>query len=335
MLKPKSSKSIMTLNSLGKPELLAAIDVGSNTIRLLIGYVDGNKVFRIYRSRMSTKLGKGILQNSVLNKESIDKSINYLIEVKHICDNYNVGEILAVGTSALREAKNSEGFLREIKLKTNIDIKIISGQREADLTLKGVLSNFYSKEQKASFTDNFLVADIGGGSTEWVIHNRIKSKGSLALGAIKTYDSFIKKDPPSGEEIKRLKDYIYQKITNSTLIKNFNNNLFTKRFDFIVTGGTAATIAAIDLRLEKYDGDRIHLHRILRPTLQKLLTKLIEMPLTQRLMIKGLEPDRADIIITGAMILLSIMEIFKINELIVSDFGILEGLIYEKQYAFG
>lgn len=330
MPKPQLLKSIMIQNNCPNPKLFAAIDVGSNTIRLLVGSVEEDKVIRVYKSRAVTRLGKGIFQNSLLNKENIDKSVDYLIEIQHKCDNLNVNGIIAVGTSALREAKNSRDFLELVKLKTNIDIKVITGKREAELTLKGVMSNFYSKGISLTTCENFLIADIGGGSTEWVVFNAIKTEGSLPIGAVKAYDRFIIKDPPSQQEIQSLKNFINQQITDSDLMKNLKSNLYSNDFDFIVTGGTAATVAAIDLGLGDYDGDKIHLHRIPRPTLQLLFNKLIAIPLSQRQLIRGVEPDRADIIITGALILLCLMEIFKINELVVSDFGLLEGLIYER-----
>lgn len=320
----------MIQNNTEKQELLAAVDVGSNTIRLLIGYFGDKEIIRIFKSRAVTRLGKDILKNSLLNRESIDKSVNYLIEVKNKCKSYNVSEVLAVGTSALREAINSRDFLKEVKRKTNIDIEIISGTRESELTLKGVISNFSAKRKDTLFNNCFFIVDIGGGSTEWVLSNDKIAKGSLTIGAIKSYEQFIKNDPPSSNEIESLKTFIKQQIIDSELMKSLTTDFYSKRLDFIVTGGTAVTIAAIDMGLVQYDGDKINLHQISYPTLQLLIEKLTEIPLIQRQMIKGLEPDRADIIITGSIILLCLMEIIKINELIVSDFGLLEGLIYER-----
>jgi exopolyphosphatase/guanosine-5'-triphosphate,3'-diphosphate pyrophosphatase len=320
----------MKQNSCGNRQLMAAIDVGSNTIRLLIGCIDNNKIMRIFKSRAATRLGKDILQTSILNTENINKSINYLQKIKSKCEYYNVSEILAVGTSALREAKNTHNFLEEVKLKTSFEIQIISGIREAELTVKGVMSNFCADNIDVQATKSYLIVDIGGGSTEWVLQNGIQAKGSMPIGAIKTYENFIKSDPPSQHDIDRLKNHIYQVIADYDLTKCLINNSFSQDFDFIATGGTATTIAAIDMGLDEYDADRIHLHQIPRPTLQLLFEQLIAMPLRKRQTIKGLEPDRADIIITGALILLCLMEISKSNKMIVSDFGLLEGLIYER-----
>ncbi len=321
----------MKQNSFEDRQLIAAIDVGSNTIRLLIGYTENNKIIRVFNSRAVTRLGKDILQTSILNTDNINKSIDYLLKIKSICEYYKVSEIHAVGTSALREAKNTQNFLEEVKLKTGFDIHIISGMREAELTVKGVMSNFFSDDKIDPHpTRSYLIVDIGGGSTEWVFQNEIQAKGSIPIGAIKTYENFIKSDPPSQNDIDRLKYHIYQVIADYDLTKCLQNNSFTEDFNFVATGGTATTIAAIDMGLDEYDGDRIHLHQISRPTLQLLFKQLITMPLRIRQTIKGLEPDRADIIITGLLILLCLMEISKSNKTIVSDFGILEGLLHER-----
>ncbi len=322
----------MKPNSSVSSELYAAIDVGSNTIRHLIGSFSGNHINRVITSRAVTRLGKNILKNSLLSKESIYKSISFLKEVKNICELYNVAEIMAVGTSAIREAKNNNFFLEEVKINTGIDIEIITGEREAELTLKGVMSNFDLSHTKILPIKRFFIADIGGGSTEWILLNDFKAKGSLSIGAVKIYETFINHDPPISVEIERLKSHINQIIIDSSLMQSYKSDLTPESELFIVTGGTAASVAAIDLGLSEYDGNKINLHGISRPTLQLLVERLISVPLVERQkVIKGLEPDRADIIITGAFILLSLMEIFEINELIVSDFGLLEGLLIERK----
>lgn len=308
-------------------ELFAVIDVGSNTLRLLIGCIVNKELIRIASSRSVTRLGKDLLKNHELNNESIDKSISSLIEFKSIYEQFKVKKVFAIGTSALREAKNSKDFIRKVRDNTGIDIEIISGDKEAELTQKGILSNFNYIQEDLSALNKFFIIDIGGGSTEWIIHGQDNIKGSLPLGAVKAYEEFMTEDPPELSQIIRLKDYIYSELVISGLIKLLHDNYTFQNIKFVATGGTVTTLAAIDMGLLKYNGEKINMHRIPRPTLQAISQRLLKMPLAERQTIEGLEPDRADIIITGTLILQSFMETFGFKELIVSDFGLLEGLL--------
>lgn len=308
-------------------EFFATIDVGSNTLRLLIGCIAENKLIRKASFRSVTRLGKDILSNHDLNSESIDKSITSLFEFKKICEQFDVKKIFAVGTSALRDAKNTEIFLNRAKISTGIDIEVISGDKEAELTLKGVLAGFKYNLQEYHDKYEILVIDIGGGSTEWIFYtnNNIR-KGSLPLGAIKLYEKFITKEPIETHEINKLKEYIHFNLINTEL-KDDYNLVNTK---FVTTGGTPTTLAAIDMGLSKYNGDKINMHKIDRPTLQAIFERLIKIPLIDRQKVIGLEPDRADIIIAGILILQGFMDSFNFQEFIVSDYGLLEGLLMTK-----
>ncbi len=307
-------------------EYFSVIDVGSNTLRLLIGCIVNNKLIRSASYRSVTRLGKGLLSNHELNNESIDKSINSLLEFKKICEQFGVKKVFAVGTSALRDSKNTDTFLKKAKSITDIDIEVISGDKEAELTLKGVLSNFNDKGVE-NYKNKILIIDIGGGSTEWIFYtnNNIR-KGSLPLGAIKLYENFITKEPPNIAELKQFKEYLHSQIITTGLQGNYN----LSDIKFVATGGTPTTLAAIDMGLSKYNGDKINMHKIDRPTLQAIFERLIKTPLIERNKIIGLEPNRTDIIITGTLILQGFMEFFNFQELIVSDYGLLEGLLLTK-----
>ncbi len=307
--------------------ILAAIDVGSNTLRLLIGCIINNKLIRISSSRFVTRLGKDLLMNYELNSESIDKSISSLIEFKNIYDHFKVKKVFAIGTSALREAKNSKDFLAKVRKNTGINIEIISGEREAELTLNGVLFGLNHNQGISSSLNEFLIIDIGGGSTEWIFYSKNIKKGSLPLGAVKAYERFFTGDSTELSQIVRLKDYIYAELVNSGLMDLLSDKYISQNIKFVATGGTPTTLAAIDMGLSKYDGDKINIHKITRPTLQAISERLLKISLTERQRIEGLEPDRADIIVTGTLILLNFMETLGFQELIVSDFGLLEGLL--------
>lgn len=338
----KSSAPSVKQNSIVRhdcPTPVAVMDIGTNTIRLLIGCGSDGKVIRIASHRVTTRLGRDVLKTGVLNAESMRKSVLSIGRFKELCVRYKVQKIIAVGTSALREAENNKEFLERVRENTGIDINIISGEEEARLTLIGVLgSGIRSQSGKNQV---FLIADIGGGSTEWILYTycRLKNKkivkssicninmGSIPIGAVKLYETFIKHDPPLPQELEHMKDYI-----SKTFLNFFDISLITHHpsFSFIATGGAATTIAALNIGMDRYNGDRIHMHNISSATIKTIYEELIALPFNERTKLKMLELERADIIISGTLILLTIMQkLLNVKEVIISDYGLLEGAIID------
>lgn len=302
--------------------LNAAIDIGTNSLRLLIGCIKENKVIRVLTDRIVILLGKNIGGKRTITSKDIEKSIKYLLIFKEICKKYNVNKISAVGTSILRDAKNSEEFIREIKEKVGLDIRVISGNEEAELTLKGVLSGLSSPPKHP-----VLIVDIGGGSTEWIYINKdTMNRGSIDIGSMRLFDMFIKKDPPIEFELDSLKKYI-----NRELLKI---PTFGKIETFIATGGTATSVASIDMQLERYESDMIHSHSLSLESLKRIYSGIVKLSRSERTKIKGLETERVDIIIPGMAILITIMERINCNSVLISDHGILEGVLKSTEYNF-
>lgn len=309
---------------------LAVMDIGTNTIRLLIGCVSNGKLIRIASDRIVSRLGRDMLKTGMLNTESMEKSVTSIVKLKELCEKYKVQNIIAIGTCALREAKNSEEFLASVKKAANLDIEIISGKKEAELTLMGVLECGVWNLEKKSQTS--FIVDIGGGSTEWILFlgnrgqkSEVRSDlilGSIPIGAVKLSETFIKHDPPTPEELIQMKNLVSQQFFMA-----LDSSLITccSSLSFIATGGTATTIAAIDAGMDKYNGDKIHMHKVSLSALSHIYEKLIRLPLLERSKVKGLEPERADIIIPGTLILLTIMEVLNVEEIAISDYGLLEG----------
>jgi exopolyphosphatase/guanosine-5'-triphosphate,3'-diphosphate pyrophosphatase len=309
------------------PAPVSAIDVGTNTLRLLIGYVHEGKLLRIAQRRAITRVGKNILKSGKLDNEGIENSIRCLRSFKDTCNEYGSESILSVGTSALREAEDGAEFIKRVKESSGIEIKIISGDEEAELTLKGIFGT-NSIRQSMNSVSSFVI-DIGGGSTEYVKTYGSTNpliKGSVPIGAVKYLDNFIAHDPPNDEEIAQIKEDIRREV-----MKSYSNTGITPGLSLspvlIATGGTATTVAAMDLHMDEYDGDKIHGHKLSLQTLTFLLNGLLQMKLEQRREVKGLDPERADIIIPGVVILITLMEIIGAYEVIVSDYGLLEGII--------
>jgi|SRR5208283_586757 len=316
----------MTSLSHNPPFPNAAIDIGANTLRLLIGCDNKGKLIRLSAARAVTRLGRDITKKGILNQDSIEKSIRSLVDFKASIEKYKAYNTIAVGTSALRDADNSREFIDAVKARTGISINIISGDKEAELTVLGILGNAITTPSMPAF-----ITDIGGGSTEWILcdsTSTIAAKSSVQIGAVRLYEHFIHSDPPSPAEIKNIKNAVFESVTQSFLSSGISTGLNAGKIkSFIATGGTPTTVAAIDMGLDTYDADSIHLHNISFNSLKAQLEHLLSLPLCERAIVKGLEPDRADIIIPGIIILLTLMEILKTDAITVSDYGLLEGIL--------
>lgn len=299
--------------------LLSSIDVGSNTIRLFIGRVENRKIIRLRTGMVITRLAAGIGETGLLNADNMEKSVSVLKAFSDIISVYGISHIRAVGTSALREAKNSEEFMRRVLSETGINIEVISGEEEAELTAKGVL--FDLEKRDASF-----IVDIGGGSTEWIFcrNSSPTELGTIPTGVVRLSDNHIKSDPPSKADILSLKK---ESDTVLSGLKTQMGHLINSRTVFIGTAGTITMLASIDIGLEVYDHEKIHRHNISLKKLYDISGRLISIPLSERKKMIGLEPERADLIIPGILFTINIMELFGFDNILVSDNGLLEGAL--------
>lgn len=304
----------------------ATIDIGSNTIRLLIGNVKNGRIEHVLYERKITRLAEGIDQSGVLRDDRIEASIAVLKEFSSIIQRNRIKAVSAVATSALRETFNSEVFIEKVFADTGISINVISGEKEAELTLKGVLSSF--PDSTLDHNQSLLVIDIGGGSTEWIAckgRNPV-AMGSIPVGVVKLHEHCIKTDPVSKADISALNKEI---VSSLKILKKDIINQIDKEARFVGTAGTFSTLASIDLHLEIYSREKIHLHRIPLNRLLNMRNRLVALPVRERMNVVGLEPGRADLIIPGIQFTINLMESFALHELTVSDYGLLEGVFLE------
>jgi exopolyphosphatase/guanosine-5'-triphosphate,3'-diphosphate pyrophosphatase len=306
--------------------IFAALDIGSNTIRLLIGDVEDNRIRDVFYERKITRLAEGLNQVGLLKAENIEASIVVLKEFSSFIQRQEVKTVRAVATSALREASNSDIFIKRVLADIGISIEVISGEKEAELTLKGILSSL-SDSSLMTYHPS-LIFDIGGGSTEWILCKGIQpiDMGSIPLGVIKLHENFVKTDPVSEIDISEMNREIllFLKILEERIGHNID-----RKTSFIGTAGTFTTLASVDMQLETYERAKIHLHRIPLRRLSDMRRKLLALTLEERKKVKGLEPGRADLIIPGIQFTINVMVLFKLDELIVSDYGLLEGVLLE------
>jgi len=330
---PKVFKAFVVNRFLGyniTMSLRASIDVGSNTIRLLIAEVRDYKIIDVYSDRKITRLGDRTDSAGRLPDKNIEDSLTVLKGFSAVIAKYGVGDIRAVATSAVREAANADIFIKKALDETGIAIEIIPGLKEAELTLKGILLSFEGSPYNGGNSGSKLIIDIGGGSTEWIIYKPGKTAvmGSIPVGVIKLSQKYLKSDPADQADLDEMNNEIMSVLEDLHMRtgRYLDNNSF-----LIGTAGTFTTLASIDLKLEPYVREKVHMHKIPLAGLLRMGEELLALPLEERMKVKGLEPERADLIIPGLIFTINTMEYFGFRELTVSDYGLLEGALLETE----
>ena len=307
---------------------LASIDIGTNTLRLLIGNVDrsGNIADTILK-REITRLGGGV-ENGLLRSDAKARTLEALERFSSIIKKNSVKKVSAAATSVVRDAKNGGLFVKEIKDKTGIDVNVISGEFEGALTLKGVVSALDGKNKIP------LVFDIGGGSTEFILagNEKVERVATINMGVVALAENKLKSDPPSAADITNIiiavDDYIHSLEVKSPLF--FDTDFVSQQNNILVgTAGTITTLAAIDQDMELYDSRKINNYVLKYESVKNIFHELSGLTHEERAGIKALEKGRADLIIPGTLIVMRVMKALDFNELVVSDYGLLEGLLIE------
>jgi len=296
----------------------AAVDIGTNSCRLLIAEKKTDESFNILSRKLEiTRLGEGVDQNKILKKRAVNRVFKVLKKYKAIIDEFQVDRVRIVGTSALRDVENSYLLTEKIK-DLGLKLEIISGEKEAELNYLGAVSNL---------EDNFLLVDIGGGSTEFIWSNssEINFK-SLDVGCVRMTEKFIS-DP--NEKISLAEINEIQSYVDNSLSKELE---LDKKFKVKGVGGTITTLAAVKLALEVYDSSKIEDLKLKYSELEKIRDRLKDLKLKERKKVKGLQPKRADIIVSGLIILMTIMKYINSQELYVSDHDLLYGLLKEELF---
>lgn len=296
---------------------IGAIDIGTNSMRLLIAeYKDGKLVNR-KKYINTTRIGQEVDKQGYIKDCAIKRNIKALVEFSNICKEEYCNKIYCIGTSALRDSKNKDTFIELAKDKAGIDVEIISGEKESNLGFLGVLEGVEKEE-------DILVIDIGGGSTEFIIGNKggiIFSK-SENVGALRVTEKFLHQDPINDEEFNSMCNFIYDKLKDT--LEYIKKDGIKK---VVGIGGTITSLSAINQELEVYSMEKIHNSKISLSELELILQNLKKMTLNDKKSLKGLQPKRADIITAGVEILYTIMKNIEINEIIVSEYDNLEGLM--------
>ena len=295
---------------------LAVIDFGTNTARLLIAdRVEGGTFQYVHLQREVVRMGGGFTREKGLSAEAMQRGLSCLTRFAAVIREYNVPIVRAVATSAVRDAINGAAFVEQIQRKTGIELMVIDGVNEGNLTLAGVLAGLDRRYEE------ILVLDIGGGSTEYTLAHsgRAVFVRSLPLGVVRLTEG---KGSLEAMELKIRKEL-------DALCRDMEQSEYRFRPDtpLIGTAGTATTLAAISMGMEDYDYRKVNNSTISKNEVSAILKRLLPLTPMERLDVPGLEKGREDLIISGILIVQRTMELFGMEIMKVSDYGLLEGLI--------
>jgi exopolyphosphatase/guanosine-5'-triphosphate,3'-diphosphate pyrophosphatase len=307
---------------------VAVIDLGTNTVRLLVGEPAGNEGYRpIFAAQEITRLGQGLLPNRMLQPEPIRRTLAVLRRFRQTAESHAAGRIDVVGTSALREATNREVFLACARLEAGLEVQVISGEEEARLTLLGIRAALHIQRGR------LIGMDIGGGSTEFILADGPNILGmiSTGLGAVKLTEAHLKSDPPTSDELAVVREVVADRMARLRSLEwpSALSETQAPEAIFAGTAGTVTSLAAVDLALDPYDPGRVNGQRLSRQRIEALCRELAALPLAERRQVCGLEPARADVIVAGALVCLGAMDGLGLPELTVSDGGLREGILLD------
>jgi len=302
--------------------LLAAIDIGTLTCRLLVAEVNPpGQITVVDGDRRILRLGEGVDQHKRLSQAAMDRVVSTLKDWKEKTTKYSLNGVVVVATSAVRESENRQDFLARVIQETGWEVEILTGDEEARRTLLGIRFGL------SPAISNFWGLDIGGGSTECILAQNGKGPAviSLDLGVVRLLERVFRLDPPTAQEIHQAEACIDQELAKVS--KAFRP---ISGIPLVGTAGSVTTLAALAQGLSRYESARVHNYELTLSTIKGLEQDLITKTGTQRLAMPGLEPGREYVIVAGTVILRRIMETFGFDACLVSDFGLREGILIDK-----
>jgi exopolyphosphatase/guanosine-5'-triphosphate,3'-diphosphate pyrophosphatase len=294
---------------------VGVIDIGTNSTRLLIADVQGACVEEVERRTTVTNMGRGVDHTGMICSDAVDDVCSVIADYKARYEEMGAERVMAIATSAVRDAVNGEAFIAELRERFDLDASLLTGEEEAHLTYLGATSQ--RPEEEAT-----LVFDIGGGSTELIVGsgNRVGFHTSLQAGTIRQSERHLTSDPPDPHELEDLAADI-RNLIDRAIAAQPNG----KPVHAIAVAGTPTSLAAIDQELEPYDPGRVHGYHLGMKRIQRMLSRLSALPLAERLRVPGLHPGRAPTIVAGTVILVQVMRAFGLQEIEVSELDILHG----------
>ncbi len=304
---------------MSKAELKASIDIGTNSVLLLVANIRDGGIEVLEEKQAVPRLGKGVDADKNLHPDSCDRVVEVLKKYKaHLVENYPqvANDVVVTATSAVRDSSNREEFLNQIYQETGWRVQLLTGEEEAQTTYTGAISVL--KDQN----ENFVVLDIGGGSTEIALGKQLQlSSGiSVDMGSVRFSERYLKSDPPKKEELETLRTEV------NSLLKTKSFNL--KKYRLVGVAGTVTSIAAIELGLDEYNASRINGYLLKKKSVEEFIdefSKITSDEIEQKY--SPFLTGRGDVITGGLIILHEFMNHFNFDELIVSTGGIRHGIL--------
>ena len=298
---------------------VAVVDMGTNSTRLLVGEIEGGRVPELERRSRVTRLGRGVDLSAQLCTDAIDEVCLVVGEYIEAYEELGAEQVIAIATSAVRDAANADAFVAELRERFALHARILDGGEEAHLTYLGAT---WDRPPEI----DTLVVDIGGGSTELIVGTggEVGSFASLQCGTVRHTERYLAADPPEASGLEDLAADVRGLIeaelpADSRPVASAG----------IAVAGTPTSLAAIDLRLDPYDRDAVHGHRLSLNSIQRMCSELSALTLGERRKVTGLHPDRAPTIVAGVVILIQVMRAFSLSEIEVSEHDILHGAALE------
>jgi exopolyphosphatase/guanosine-5'-triphosphate,3'-diphosphate pyrophosphatase len=294
---------------------VGVVDLGTNTTRLLVADVVDGHVHEVVRRTAITRLGEGVDERRILLPTAIARVRNQLVDYRREAEELGAERVLAIATSAVRDAENGEAFLGELEWSYGFTTRLLTGDEEALLTFRGATA-------ERTLTAPLLVLDVGGGSTEIVVGDAagVRFHRSFDMGAVRLTERFLAGDPPSAAELDACAQAVRDELRAVPDIEVA---------EAVGVAGSVTTLAALEHELATYDPERVHGHRLAIATVERQLERLAALPLAERRTIPGLEPERAPVILAGIVIVLETLRRFGLDTLEVSDHDILDGAALE------
>ena len=306
---------------------LAAIDIGTNSTKMTIADAESDGGLTVVtEDSQITRLGKGVDASKRLDETAMTRTLDVLVRFAEEARSLGATAILAAGTSALRDARNGPDFLAQAKDRAGLEIEIITGDREADLAYAAVASD---PLLGLPIGTPRLVFDIGGGSTELILGEAgtVKQHKSLNVGAVRLTERFFQADPPSTDELASAQAFADQLLTTFPLSD------FAQGSDAGLTivgiGGTAVNLASMTRGLPEPDPDAVHGMTLSAEDAENVLHRLLSLPLAARRQLPGLEPERADVLPAGVLLLSRLLAYAHADRFTVSARGLRFGLLAE------
>ena len=298
---------------------VAAIDCGTNSIRLLIAEPDGSGGLNDLKRRLEiVRLGQGVDATGEFHPDALRRTFAAVDDYAELIKKAEVPveNVHFVATSAARDAKNRDSFFLGIKERLGVQADVISGETEARLSFMGALSRVTPDGEPV------LVMDIGGGSTELITGSaagELQSAISLDIGSVRVTERFLKQNPVADDDLERATRYVDELLAGSGVD-------FDSIGTWIGVAGTATTLAGVYLELEQYDRERVHGARMPVPAIAELLNRLAGLTVEEIRALPSMHPGRADVITGGALVETRVAQRLHVGELIVSESDILDGI---------